>query len=352
MPHREVAAFPGRVFPKRTDPDPRRSYGGIRSMRIVLFRGKFYAYERIDGKPQRTSLGTTDRQIAERRLIDLEAGRRRKAITVAQMYEDYLIERGSRLASQETLHFAWKRLLPVFGHLRPDQITRALTRAYATKEMRRGVGAGSIRRDLGVLSAVVRFNDKATPAVIELPAAPHPKTLYLTREEYRMLRDAARRTPHVYLFIVLAYSTAGRARAILGLRWTQIDFERRMVSLMPDDDGSHRMKGRAMVPMTDNCYVALSEARPAAISEYVIEYAGERVLSVKRAFKAAVARAGLSPEISPHVLRHSAAVHMAESGVSMAEIGQFLGHTSERVTYRVYARFSPTYLRRAANALE
>jgi integrase len=36
----------------------------------------------------------------------------------------------------------------------------------------------------------------------------------------------------------------------------------------------------------------------------------------------------------------------------MAEIAQFLGHSSESVTYRVYARFSPDHLRRAAAALE
>jgi len=38
--------------------------------------------------------------------------------------------------------------------------------------------------------------------------------------------------------------------------------------------------------------------------------------------------------------------------VSMAEIAQFLAHSSEAVTFRTYARFSTQYLRRAAAALE
>jgi len=88
------------------------------------------------------------------------------------------------------------------------------------------------------------------------------------------------------------------------------------------------------------------------VTDYVIEYGGRRVNSVKRAFKAAAARAGLPSETSPHVLRHSAAVHMAESGISMAEIAQFLSHTTEKVTFATYARYSPDYLRRAASALE
>jgi integrase len=36
----------------------------------------------------------------------------------------------------------------------------------------------------------------------------------------------------------------------------------------------------------------------------------------------------------------------------MAEIAQYLGHSSESVTFRTYARFSPSYLQRAAVALE
>lgn len=72
--------------------------------------------------------------------------------------------------------------------------------------------------------------------------------------------------------------------------------------------------------------------------------------SVARAFKAACAKAGLD-DVSPHVLRHSAAVRMVEQGVSIAEVGQYLGHTDLKVTYRVYGRFSPGHLKRAADAL-
>lgn len=265
------------------------------------------------------------------------------------MYEDYLADRGPRISSMETLRFCWRRLVPVFGHLRPDQITRGLTRSYALSERRRGVGNASIRRDLGVLGAVVRYSDKASPAVIEMPSAPAPRTRYLTRDEYRMLRDAARVVPHCHVFVVLAYSTAGRAGAILDLTWDRIDFDRRLIRLSRGEAASN--KGRATVPMTEACHVTLAEARRASISDYVVEYAGRRVRSIKRAFKAAVERAGLT-DVSPHVLRHSAAVHMAESGVPMAEIAAYLGHSSTSVTERVYARFSPGYLRKAARALE
>jgi len=43
---------------------------------------------------------------------------------------------------------------------------------------------------------------------------------------------------------------------------------------------------------------------------------------------------------------------MAEAGVSMSEISQYLGHSNTRVTESVYARYSPDYLKGAAKALD
>jgi hypothetical protein len=43
---------------------------------------------------------------------------------------------------------------------------------------------------------------------------------------------------------------------------------------------------------------------------------------------------------------------MAEAGVPLTEIAQFLGHSTPTITYRVYSRYSPDHLRGAARALE
>ena len=54
---------------------------------------------------------------------------------------------------------------------------------------------------------------------------------------------------------------------------------------------------------------------------------------------------------TPHMLRHSAAVWMAEARTPMEEIAAYLGHKNPLITARVYARFHPDYLRRGAKAL-
>ena len=199
-----------------------------------------------------------------------------------------------------------------------------------------------------MLKAALRWHDPNTPAVFELPKKPPPKERYLTRDEYDTLLSNAE-TPHIKLFIVLALATAARTSALLELTWDRVDFDRKLITLSTGDDAEN--KRRAIVPMTERARKELEKAYQARETEFVVEYAGRPVKAVIKAFKRTCQKVGLN-DVSPHVLRHTAAVWMAEAGVSMSEIAQYLGHTSTAVTERVYARYSPAYLRSAASALE
>lgn len=318
------------------------------NVRLKLYRGKWSAVWRgSGGETKRASLRTADRNVAERNLIAFLAANDGPRETVAEIMVAFLADREGRPSHSRSAD-AWKRLQPHFGSLRPADIKRPTCREYAAMRARRAK-PGTIIKELSVLRAALRWHDKYTPADIEMPRQPPPRDRYLAREEYRALRDAAATTPHCQLFIIVAYSTAGRAGAVLELTWDRVDFDRGHVRLATEDE--HGNKGRATVPMTPGVRAALSTAKEAALTDFVIEYAGRRVHSIRKAFQAACARAGLNG-VSPHVLRHTAAVHMAESGVPMSEISQYLGHRDSRLTERVYARYSPDYLRGAARALE
>jgi integrase len=102
--------------------------------------------------------------------------------------------------------------------------------------------------------------------------------------------------------------------------------------------------------MADAALSELSQASKAALTNHVIEWAGKPVRSIKKAIQRTAGRAMIEG-VTPYVLRHTAAVWMAEGGVPMSEISQYLGHTSTAVTERVYARYSPDHLRRASDAI-
>jgi integrase len=306
-------------------------------LRVQLYRGRYYAVWREHGQTKRRALRADNRADAERTLADQL--RKPTGKTVADIVKVYLEEK-SGARSHEAMRYSWKALEPHFGHYRPDQITPALCKAYAKS---RKVSAGTIIKDLGMLRTAL----KGKGAEIWLPSSPPPRDRYLTRSEFDRLIKATS-LPHIRLFIALALATGGRAGAILGLTWDRIDFGKGQIRLA---DGSTGGKGRAAVPMNASVRTALETAYKGRTGDWVIEWGGRPVRSVKRAFREACARAKLEA-VTPHVLRHTAAVWMIEAGASITEVAQYLGHSDTRTTFRVYARHSPDHLRNAAKALE
>jgi site-specific recombinase XerD len=65
----------------------------------------------------------------------------------------------------------------------------------------------------------------------------------------------------------------------------------------------------------------------------------------------AAKKAGLSKDVTPHVLRHSCATHLLESGIDLRVIQAMLGHGSVRTTTR-YTRVSVELLKQATGLLD
>lgn len=311
------------------------------SRRIKLYRGWWCVVWRENGRTKRSSLRTKDRAEAERNFQEYIRQLERRGETVSEILDAWEREKRN-LKSIEIAKAKAKPIRKFFGNLHSDQINRSLCRDYAAF---RKVSNTSIRNELSILRCALRWHDRNTKAVIELPPADSPRDNYITANEYKRLLKACK-SPHMSLFVTLAWGTAARSNAILGLVWANVDLSRRQINF---GQGSGTKK-RAIVPMTNSVYEALKAAEQGATSEYVIEYGGNPVKSIRKGFRETALRAKLS--VKPHDLRRSAAICMAEAGVPMAEISQFLGHTNQNITYKVYARYSPDYLRKAASALD
>lgn len=271
--------------------------------------------------------------------------------TVADLWKGYAADMTGR-AVVGTMKFTWRALEKRFGPIEGEAVTISDCRAYTDARRAAGIQDGTIHTELGHLRMVLLWAEKhgliAKAPAVERPAKPEPKDAYLTRDEVRALLDAAN-VPHVRLGIMLMIATGARREAALQLTWDRIDFDRRMIQLRNPFDKAKR-KGRATVPMNDSLLQALTEAKAAALTPFVVEWAGSPVQSIKKGLKAAGTAIG-RPDVSHHMLRHSAGVWLAEDGHSMEEISQFLGHNDVKVTSRIYARFSPTYLRKLSDSL-
>jgi len=305
-----------------------------------LYRRWYYARKGSGATTKRKSLKTTSMDVARQRLVDLARFDDAEPALIRDLYAQYCEEKENKYRD---LEYMWRSLGPHFGHLRPDQITRNVCKDYITNE---GLKDGTMIRRLGALRAALKWFDPNTPAVFYFPPSPPPKERYLTRLEVKRLLEACRE-PHIRLYIILAICTAGRKSALLELTWDRVDFEKRQINLGTGQDN----KRRAIVPMNTSAEYALEDAYRARLTDNVIEHKGKPIKDVKRGFATCVRDAGLE-DVSPNTLRHTSAVWMAESKNPMSEIAQYLGHTSTKITEKVYARYSPDHLRGPADALE
>lgn len=323
--------------------------------RIGRLNGRFVITWWEDGKRRRYRLDAQSRAEAEGAALAIIQQQRAADAghTVDRLWSLYREEKKGRRISA-AMEFEWRKMKPFFGHLRPDQVTIDLCRAYTEARRQMGKHDGTIWTELGHLRTVFLWAAERklidyAPAV-ERPPKPAPKDRWLTHDEVARLIEAAD-APHIRLAICLMLETAGRIGAILELTWDRVDLERKVVNLRTTETGPR--KGRAIVPINDGLRAALSVAKAASISEggYVIEWAGKPVKSIKTGFKAACKAAGLEG-VSPHTLRHTAAVHLVAAGRPMSRVAQYLGHSNTSITERVYGRFAPDHLREEAAVLD
>lgn len=302
---------------------------------------------------KRISARTRDRREAEVFLSQFIAGQQEPALeskTVAAIMTGYEAEHGKSLRGQCALKAGTKALIRHLGNLTPDHLTPTAIKSYATGRERDGVKPGTILREITQLRAGLGWAHRhrlieRRPDIRSPVQAPPPRQRYLTQAEAERLLGACKE-PHIKLFVTLGLMTAARSGAILEAKWSQVNFERREI----DYGRGHGNKRRVQVRLNDIAMRALAAAKEMACSDYIIEFRGEGVKTIKTGFARSCERAGLKG-VTPHVLRHTAATWAVMAGVSLEEVARMLGDTLATVE-RVYAKWSPDHLKAATDALQ
>ena len=317
---------------------------------LQRYRNQYAISWSEDGRRRRYSLGTSDRASAEAAARSFWSQRTVAGgvATVGDAVTRYLEAKASMLSIRRA-QVAWKAAAGFWDQLPIARVDKQAALDYGTS--RTTCRPITIRNELAVIRAALNWCEKESliekAPFIQMPKLPPSQVSHLSKEEFRQLLDGAVR-PHVKLFMKLAVATGARSNALLDLTWDRVDFKRGRITLNPADR-VQTSKYRATVPMNAQIREALEEARAGALSQFVIEHGREQVASIKKGFAAACKRSGI--EATPHMLRHSNAVWQAEAGVPLMQIAQYLGHSDSRITERTYARFSPDFLKNAAEAV-
>lgn len=332
--------------------------------RLQQLKGQAVAVWREGGKRHRFRLGEcTDEQQARGKLSAFAHARASipaltGSQTVGALFAAYLKDREADGKGTRVMRADWKALEPHFGSLAPETVTAEICRQYAAERLR-SVSQGTVWTELTRLRSALNWAVKRrllsplSAGYVWVPVKPEPKSRVLSAQEIENLVDGCC-MPHVRLFVIVALATGARSGAILDLTWERVDFEAGIINLRSDEVFNpltkKARKGRAVLPMSDDARAALSEAKAAAMSPYVIEWNGERVKSIKKGFSEACRRAGLS-DVTPHTIRHTVATALDAAGIEPRHISRYLGHRSQAST-AIYTHPKPDALRQAADVVQ
>lgn len=325
-------------------------------------------------KQQGTGCGPDDAGAAEQRLAEYiarkhvaqtaEAGERRASeVQIADVVALYARDvAGTHSRPKETAG-RLKALLGFFGTKTLSQINRGLCRDYAEH---RG-SAAAARRDLEDLRAAIN-HFHAEGHVREIVKVPLPerspaRDRWLTRQEAaQLLRTAWRMRErqldaetgryvrrHVARFILVGLYAGRRAGAIVE------------AALQPEE-------GRGFIDLKTGVFYPKQRLRktkkrqPPIIlprrllahlrrwkkngARYVVEWNGAPITRMAKAFRATVKAAGLGPDVTPHILRHTAATWMMQRGADPWAASGYLGMSLETLI-QVYGHHHPDHQKSA-----
>jgi integrase len=238
----------------------------------------------------------------------------------------------------------------------------------------RMVSTAAARRELEDLRAAINHHRReglcSEIVSVVLPPRGDARERWLTRSEAarllwaawrakQVMRDKGTRRPvgkHVARFILVGLYTGTRSAAICG------------AALMPTIGRGHvdldqgvfyrraigRRKTKKRQPPVKLPPRLLAHMRRwqrlGLFRKSVVEWNGNAIKSVRKAFEAARTAAGLGADVTPHVLRHTCATWLMQKGVDLWPAAGFLGMTVQQLE-QGYGHHHPDYQEEAVAAL-
>ncbi|WP_210093710.1 site-specific integrase [Ruegeria sp. HKCCSP346] len=325
----------------------------MQEITIGRLRGGYCVSWQETGKRRRYQLKARTRKEAEAegRLRYMKESIGSSKLTVSEIWEKYREYLGDKPTSK-TMRYTGKPIKAHFGSMTVEIIKIQDSRDYTKSRLKEGRKVGTVWTELGHLRSALLWADSnglvEKAPHIELPSKPDSDIRPLVRSEIRKLINNCA-APHQKLAVILLFATGARVGAVLDRQWKHIDFRRGTIDLRLDDGVTR--KGRAIVPMNKMARTALEEAYAARQTDWVVEYNGAAIKSMRTGFYSALKRAEIQG-VNIHQIRHTVAVQMLEAGETIEKVSDFLGHSNIHITKKIYARFQPEHLASAATALD
>lgn len=229
-------------------------------------------------------------------------------------------------------------------------------RANPEAELRSTRTIASVNRELALLRRMfnvaeregwlVRSPFKVGESLISLADERQRERILTRDEEARLLKACADQRAHLRPIIICALDTGMRRGEILKLRWRDVDFENRAITVQAFNTKTMRERQLSMTTRLAIELEKLYEQSPKRAEGLVFGIHD----NVKRSFGSVRRAAGLE-DVRFHDLRHTAATRLVGACIELPDVGRVLGHTQPATTYR-YTNANLETARRASTALD
>jgi integrase len=328
-----------------------------------------------DGGFQRsTGYGVDEREKAEEALADYITSRRPDTsrrytheIGVAEVLNLYQMDIPINKPSRELTGYLVANLLQYWGGKSLAEVKGSTCRAYLEyrthgsklknsptslispdSRTHKSVTPSTVRRELKVLSAAINHWHRESPLVavpkVSLPEEGERRERVLERSEVARMLWACRKRKYGYVarFILIGIYTGTRKRALLSLRWSSaltgghVDLERGIIFRR---GSAERETSKRRPPVQISRRLRGHLVRWAAIDAekfpQVVHFSGAGIHSLKRAWATIRKDAGLGPEVTPHVLRHTCCSWLLWEGKTIWDVAGIVGADATTIE-RVY----------------
>ncbi|MFA5393318.1 MAG: site-specific integrase [Candidatus Ratteibacteria bacterium] len=290
-------------------------------------------------------------QVAEGKFLDIKRNEKIKFGEMTSLYLKSYCQVNNKISTVERKDGIISHLNSIFGLKYVYEITTLDVEEYKRKRIEEGKALATVNKEISVLrnilnTAVEWGKLRIAPPKIKLLKENNQRIRYLGKGEEILLLGAC--PEFLKPIIEIALNTGMRRGEILGLKWQDIDFDQKNITLSDTKNGERRQ-----VPMNSTVVDILSSTKRIPESDYVFpgNNLGTHISKsyISHKFKSIVKQADIE-NFKFHDLRHTFASRLVMRGVNLKAVQELLGHKTFNMTLR-YAHLSPDHKKTAVELL-
>ena len=173
-----------------------------------------------------------------------------------------------------------------------------------------------------------------------------PWDMKLTLDDAKKIMANAE--PHLKWAMEVCFNLGTRPgeSELLSLRWEDVDFKAGTVRIYASKTKTYRT-----VPINPEFLKRLEKEQAESQTAYVIEYMGRKLTTIRKAFKNACKRAGITYPTRMYDLRHLFATTLLRKGADLAAVSKMMGHSTVKMTADTYYHYMEGEKERAVRLL-